>query len=60
MVTKAGYETNKRKFATRIEEIGKRHTGAFNYITNIPKGQWARAYDGSYRHGFMTTNYSES
>ena len=58
MVTKVGYQTNKRKFATIIKEIGKRHTSALNYVTNIPKEQWGRAYDGGYRHGFMTTKHS--
>lgn len=60
MVTIAEYQTNEKKFATCIEEIGKRCATSLEYLANIPRESWTRANDRGYRHGFMKTNLSES
>ena len=33
---------------------------AFNYVSEIPKAKWSRAYDGGRQYGHLTTNLRES
>lgn len=42
------------------EEICKTNIQAFNWVENIPREKWSRAFDGGKRLGHMTTNRIQS
>ena len=51
---------NESTYAYYREEIRQANTEAFNWVENLPKEKWSRAYDGGARWGHMTTNLAES
>ncbi|XP_058742056.1 uncharacterized protein LOC131614500 [Vicia villosa] len=55
-----GYALTESTYAYYREEIRQTDMEAFNWIENLPREKWSRAYDGGRRWGHMTTNLVES
>ncbi|XP_058784435.1 uncharacterized protein LOC131659238 [Vicia villosa] len=54
------YALTESTYAYYREEIRQTDMEAFNWIENLPREKWSRAYDGGRRWGHMTTNFVES
>ncbi|KAF7831392.1 uncharacterized protein G2W53_013725 [Senna tora] len=59
LLMKAGHEYIDRGCQRRLEVIRLLNKDAARWIENIPREKWARAYDGGWRYGHMTTNLAE-
>ncbi|XP_058733593.1 uncharacterized protein LOC131605228 [Vicia villosa] len=59
-VVNMGYALTESTYAYYRVEIRQTGMEAFNWIENLPREKWSRAYDGGRRWGHMTTNLVES
>ncbi|KAF7833314.1 Serine/threonine-protein phosphatase 7 long form-like [Senna tora] len=59
LLMKAGHEYTERGCQRRLDRICLLNKDAANWIDNIPRQKWARAYDEGRRCGHMTTNLAE-
>lgn len=57
---RAGAKHQIHKLNAIIDETKSHNLGAYNYLNQIDKGKWTRAYDGGWRSGLLTTNMSEA
>ncbi|CAK8571549.1 unnamed protein product [Lathyrus sativus] len=55
-----GYALTEATFNYYRGEIRKTNIEASNWIDNIPREKWARAFDGGQRWGHMTSNLAET
>ncbi|CAK8578221.1 unnamed protein product [Lathyrus sativus] len=56
LVVNMGYALTEASFHYYHGEIRRSNAEALNWIDNIPREKWARAFDGGQRWGHMTSN----
>ncbi|CAK8576734.1 unnamed protein product [Lathyrus sativus] len=59
-VVNMGYALTKATFNYYRGELRRTDRAALEWIDNIPRAKWSRAFDGGQRWGHMTTNLAES
>ncbi|XP_058774340.1 uncharacterized protein LOC131648590 [Vicia villosa] len=59
-VINMGYALTESTYNYYRGEIRMSNMDAYNWVENIPREKWCRAFDGGQRWGHMTTNLAES
>ncbi|XP_020981350.1 uncharacterized protein LOC110272936 [Arachis duranensis] len=59
LVVNIGYSRTVREYEVRYQRLRDRDEAYTNWLNQIPREQYALAFDGGYRWGHMTTNLVE-
>ncbi|XP_025631056.1 uncharacterized protein [Arachis hypogaea] len=59
LVVNIGYSRTFREYELRFQRLRERGEAYTNWLSRIPREQYALAFDGGYRWGHMTTNLVE-
>ncbi|XP_072066663.1 uncharacterized protein [Arachis hypogaea] len=59
LVVNIGYSRTVREYEVRYQRLRERDEAYTNWLNQIPREQYALAFDGGYRWGHMTTNLVE-
>nr|XP_025628428.1 uncharacterized protein LOC112721592 [Arachis hypogaea] len=59
LVVNIGYSRTVREYELRFQRLRERGEAYTNWLSRIPREQYALAFDGGYRWGHMTTNLVE-